>query len=545
MICILLSLAPLWGEPPSKSQILYLVQAGELERGIALYKEREKHDFSTLEQIGSYVLAEGARSPSDEDHLLSMYGAGIANSCESMVIYEIGMKSRNPMAQMATIQFLSQMEEDRAEELLTKAFHSPFLPVRMEAAYALARKQSPRATGIIEGLMQKLPRSLRIYFPELFAMIGSPSAGVALRRLAKDHHLFVRLAALHTAAKYGRDDFLTEVRAGITHPDAAEQETCAMALGTLRDSHSIPKLKELTASTDLSVHLTACHSLTLLGEHSFWAPILKRAEEKHLFAIPLLAPIPDANRILFPLLKDYDASVRVNAALTLLSRRESRALPVLLKLLTRSDQDFGLLPTHSLGHSLMAFQVIPSAAEYGKEKGVDVGAITLSVRENILRELVEMPEEIFLEAARHIFDQRVHDLLPLLIALLENMGTPEAITLLQAQSRRAGAPFIRAYAHLALYRLQVEGPHEAHLTSWIEAHKLSELIRFRPMLSWTEREDLSSPYLLTPEETSRLLIESLDTLAARGKIDLLLDVMATGHHKNRYVLAGLLLKAIQ
>ena len=55
-------------------------------------------------------------------------------------------------------------------------------------------------------------------------------------------------------------------------------------------------------------------------------------------------------------------------------------------------------------------------------------------------------------------------------------------------------------------------------------------------------------FTLTPKETSRLLIEAYETLAESHEmegIDLLIEAIRLGHKKNRYALAGLLLKAIQ
>ncbi len=136
----------------------------------------------------------------------------------------------------------------------------------------------------------------------------------------------------------------------------------------------------------------------------------------------------------------------------------------------------------------------------------------------------------------------------LLVHLLENLNSPEAIALLQKESRHVGTPFIRTYCHLALYRLKAEGPHAEMLFKWIEEKKDHELIRFRPLLSWTEKQDISSSFLLTPEETSQLLIEGFQTLADSHDMEgirILVNAIGTGYSKNKYALAGLLLKAIQ
>lgn len=538
-------------EDASKYQILYLTQVGELNKGIELYRklkdENQKHDFGILEQLSYILLGQGAKSGDETSQLLSMYGAAMAGTVESMDLYQLGMDSLNPLTQMATIQFLREIQDDRAEEILLQAFTSAYLPIRMEAAYALAMRKSNRATGMIDSLMQRLPPPMHTYFPELFAMIGTTDAMGVLQRLMGSRFLSVRLSAFLAAAKFGRDDFLSAIRSGLTHADAAELETCAASVGYLQDSHSIPALKQLVQSKIPQVHLAACRSLIQLGNHEYEEEILKSALLKNPLAIYLLMDIPNSESLLAKLNLDYHFSTRLHAALALLKKRDTRAIPTLMQILIRDEKDLGFQPVFSLGHSLMAWKVIPSCTQYAKKKELDIPSITLALREQILQDALEFPEESFLAIAREIFEKKENDLIPLLIHLIENLKTEKAIDLLKEQSKRIGAPFIRTYCHLALYRLGIEGPHRSFLFQWIEDQKKHEMIRFRPMLSWTERQ-AGNQFQLTPEETSRLLVEAFITLAnqydPRG-IDILLNAIQKGNEKNRYALAGLLLKSIQ
>lgn len=551
LLVILAFFAPLCGEI-SKNQVLYLMQAGAVEKGISLYqawaKENGRHDFSILEEMGHILLKQGASSGDEETLLLSMYGLGIAGSTEGMELYEMGMNSHNPMTQMATIQFLSRLQEDEVEDLLFKAFSSPFLMIRMEAAYALAQRRSERVTGMIDSLMQKLPPFFHVYFPELFALIGTPDAMGILKRMVGHSHLAVRLSSILSAARFGRDDFLSEIRAGATHSDFAEQETCAAALGYLKDSHSMDQLKKLAKSKDLNVKLAACQSLSRLGEISYREPILESAFHKNPLAIPLLIDIPNSEPLLENLLTDYNFHIRANAALVLLKKRNSKCLPVLLQMLIKDEKDLGFQPVYSLGHAMMAWKVIPSCTQYAKKTQQDIPGITLALREMILQDALELPEEDFLKIAQTIFATKENALVPILIHLLENLGTEGAIALLKKESCRVGAPFIRTYCHLALYRMRVDGPHKEHVYNYLESKKDHELFQFREMLSWTDRKETAGSYLLTPEEKSRLVIESYQTLVETHEIegiDILLTALCEGHEKNRFLLAGLLLKAIQ
>ena len=108
-------------------------------------------------------------------------------------------------------------------------------------------------------------------------------------------------------------------------------------------------------------------------------------------------------------------------------------------------------------------------------------------------------------------------------------------------------PLIRAYCNLALYRMGKEGPYGDYLKEWIDRNKNSEMIRFRPLIPMDKRLG-DSPHELTPEDSSRLLIEAYQTLAEKqqgSSIEILLEAMRDGNPKNRYVLAGLLLRTLQ
>ena len=551
LLLILTFFNPLIGEI-SKNQLLYLMQAGAIERAVELYQtwtiENGKHDFSILEEVGNILLRQSISSRDEEAILLSMYGMNIAGSLGGMELYEQGINSKNPLTQMAAIQFLNHLQEDEVEDLLFKGFSSPFLMIQMEAAYALAQRRSERATGMIESLMQKLPPYFHVYFPELFALIGTPDAIAILKHMTGHSQLAVRLFSILSAARFGRDDFLSEIRSGATHCDFAEQETCAAAVGLLKDSHSIDTLKKLATSKNVNVNLAACQSLAQLGNISYRESILEHAVHKNLFAISLLSDVPNSEPLLEDLLSDYNFHNCVNAALILLKKKNPKCLPVLLKMLIKDTKDLGFKPIYSPGHSMMAWKVIPSSTQYAENTKQDIPGITLALKEMILQDALELPEKDFLTIAQAIFAKKENTLIPTLIHLLERMATEGVINLLKEESNRFGAPFIRTYCHLALFRLQVKGPHRQHIYNYLKREKDHELFQFRKILSWTDRKETANSFFLTPEETSRLVIESYQALIEEYEMDginILLTALREGHKKNRFLLAGLLLKAIQ
>lgn len=534
-----------------KQHITYLMRRGECQAAVDLYKDYYKtlkqHDFEVLQELALILLEQGAHSEEPEKQIISLYGSAIAGISSSIDILEAGIKSHHPESQIAAIQFLGQIQDDRCDELLIKAMSSEYLGVRIEAAYQLAVRKHPVITGQIEALMYRIPHEFRAFFPSFFALIGTSDAIRVLRHLMDDSLDSVRIEAILSAARYERDDLLPIIRASLTHLNSAEQEACATALGFLKDSKSIPSLKKLSSKSSTTLKLALSRALYQLGDLSQAEHILEMAQAKDLFAIAMLADIPESEDVLARLVRDPHLQVRLNAVISLLKLRDPRCQAPLFEFLIKDTKDIGFQPQFSMGRSMMAWKAIPSLAQHAKESYYDLQAVSLSLRETLLRDALELPQQDFLVIAERIFDIGQTELVPLLVSLLENLQTPDAIKLLEKKAQKAGAPLIRSYCNLALFRLKLEGPYEERLYEWISQKKRADMIRFRPVVPWGMRLD-NSPFELTPEESSNLLIQSYEALADRHDekgIDLLLDAIRDGHPTNRYVLAGLLIRTIQ
>ncbi|MBI2743177.1 MAG: HEAT repeat domain-containing protein [Chlamydiales bacterium] len=539
-----------------KRQITYLLQSGEYSKSFALYRKWKtklgRHDFEVLHQFGQILLEEGARSSDPERQLVSIFGAGLAGTSSSWEILESGIRSPHPQTQMATIQLLGRLQDDHSDELLVKAMGSEFFFSRLEAAYFLSMRKHRMVTGQLEALMHRVPEEMRFFFPEFFALIGTTDAISVLRHMMDERSPVVRTEAILNAGRYERDDLLPQIRAQATHLNIAEQEACAYALGILKDSKSLPQLKKLSASPSANVRLSALKSLYLLGNTEVKEELVDLAKGKDLFAIASLGELQPGDtahvkELLFALSQDSNLQVRFNATVSLLMTRDERAARPLIEFLLRDGRDLGFQPQFSLGRANMAWKVVTSASHKSSEQ-FDLSAISLSVREHLLRLSLELPETAFLRIARSIFDSRQSDLVPLLVHLLENLHTEESITLLKEKSQTAGAPLIRAYCNLALFRLRLDGNYEKQLMEWLGAKKESELFRFRPMTMRSSLRLADCSFELTPEEHSKLLIESLEALVRRYEekgLDLLLTLLQEGNPKNRPILAGLLLQMMQ
>jgi HEAT repeat protein len=534
-----------------KEQIGFLLRSEGVERGVELYQKHHQqlqaHDFELLEQMAILTLEKASHEDVLEKQLLSIFGlkiAGVSSSIDLIGILEKGIKTSHLEIQLLSIQFLGQLQDDRSEELLTKAMSSPFFLARMEAAVQLTERKARKAVGQIEALMHKVPAPFRAYFPPFFAQIGTSEAIGVLKHLIDDPDVHVRIASLLSASFSARDDLLPLIRQHMTHANTAEKEACVTALGVLGDSHSIPLIKKCAAASSPFLRLAALRALYTLGDESAKEEIISMAREKNLFAIAMLSEIPSTEDLLAELMKDDQIQVRFNAAISLLRHRDPRSLKTIQEILIKDTRDLGFQPQFSVGGSLSALKIIPSSKQHEKMSPYDMQAMTLSIKETVLRECLELPEEVFLKLAEIIFKSSQTELIPLLISLLENKSTPQAIQLLKQNVQKSAAPLVRGYCILSLFRLKEEGPYEQMLYDSLEQKKL---IRFRPLLPRTSHFKDAS-FELTPEESSRLLIDSYAAIADRHEhksIGILLNALKNSNPKNRPIIAGLLLRAIQ
>lgn len=535
---------------PTKQQIIYLAQAKDAKESLKLYKEYIKHlgrhDFEVLQQIASIILEQNARGATPDKQILGIFGYSIGGLNAPPNILEQALGSSDIQVQLAAIQFLARMQEDYADTLLNKAMSSEFLYTRLEAAFVLAQRKAKSATGQIESLMYRIPPQMRSFFPEFFAIIGTAEAIHVLRHLMDDSFHPTRIEAILSAAKHGRDDLLPAIRAAATHLNSAEQEACAAALGYLKDMKSLKKLKKLSNHTSSSVQLAALNALFILGDSEASKKIAELASEGNIFAISLLAHIPGEEKTLAILAKDSNMQIKFNAALSLLQRKDPRSLPPLLDFLIRDHRDLGVQPQSSIGNSMRAWKVISSLKQKEEIALFDLRSLSLSMKEMILQEALELPEKDFLKLAQTLFECKQNDLIPKLVSLLETLQTTEAIDLLKKHTSRLGAPLIRTYCNLALFRLGEPGPYKEMIQQFVKESNSQELIRFRQALPWNMRLS-ETPFTLTPEESSSLLIQSYEALSSQQdneSIDILIEAIESGIPQNRPVLAGILLKTL-
>jgi HEAT repeat protein len=542
--------APLNNPNDLKLQSLFLMQQGKVDESITQYRKcigiTGRHDFEMLQLMGLTLLQKGIQTEDPQTFLMTLFGAGLSGSTGSLEILEKGFNQPDPQTQLLALHFISQIDDDRTDEILNRAMSSDFLSTRMEAAYYLSLRKHPHAVGQIEGLMFRLPPMYKPFFPSLFALIGTPDATGALKRLIEDSDPQVRIESMLQIARSGRDDFLPLIRKKLTYSHIAELEAAIYSVGLLNDSNSIPKLKRLASSPTDSVRIAAALALNQLGDRQYLGQIEDLAKKRNLLAIGALAQVAGFEDTLATLAQSTDIQVRINAGIALLQRRDARCANVLPEIFIQDHRDLAFQPFGSVGRTLTAFKAVPSAELRTKDPTTDL-TYSLTIREQMLRETLQLPEATFLAVCKAVFNAQQNDLVPTTIALLENLQSDGAKQTLKEGTEKMTAPLIRDYCNLSLFRMKQEGPYEEYINNWVMRQKDAELIRLRPILPWKLRAD-SDEFTLTPEETSKLLVDSYMTIASRRNeksITFLLEAIQQGNPINRYALMGLLMRATE
>jgi HEAT repeat protein len=527
----------------SANPALFLTNQGKIEEAAAVLKAQNGVDDNLIEAFALAVLKKGAESKDKEEALLALFGASISLNEKAEQLIEKGCISPHPEIQIAALSMMARSRSDSAITYLNLALGAPHPLIRLEAAYLLAERKAPQATLKIESLMHKMPPEAHFLFPQLFARIGDEEAKRNLKKLLAHKDEKVRTETLLAIGRAGRDDLSREVRRALNHPDSGSKEAAAKAAALLKDEEAIPLLEKLSRHPSPSVKIAALSALKQLNRPVASNQLEAYAAEGNLFAISALADFPESKATLKSLLSHPDTAVRANATLSLLKLKEASSLQGLSEILIKDARDIAYLPSTSPSGALSAIKTIPSSRQNLAQKP-ELFEISLQLRERALEQAVNLSDAAFFELAQRIVQKGQNDLIPLLMSLLESKGSESLLTLREAE-QKAGAPLIRQWAALTLYKLHEPG-YEEKLKSWLKKEAAMDLIRFRPFVPWELRS--GSTYDMSPNEKAGLWIAILEGLIRENPesaVTFLLELIAEGSQKNRFVFAGLLLRTIQ
>ncbi|KKK67942.1 hypothetical protein LCGC14_2949020, partial [marine sediment metagenome] len=138
-------------------------------------------------------------------------------------------------------------------------------------------------------------------------------------------------------------------------------------------------------------------------------------------------------------------------------------------------------------------------------------------------------------------------LVPTSITLLQNLASEKAINFLEDRAKHSNIPLIRDYSNLALYRLKKEEPYQDYVANWIKNKNHEDIIELN--INPDKKTNITQNiYSLTKAETTRLLLDMYVALASKQdekSLKIIIDSIKKTNPKNRYALAGMLIRATQ
>lgn len=529
------------------SQISYFLQRREFPSAVWVYQQQaylaKQHDPVAIEKIATAIVKEGIESSDINKRLIAYYSMIACSYIPSLQQLKSAMQTTHPSLQLAAIYLLKQHTGDRSEEVLRQGLLSPFPIIQLTTAYALAQKKFPKAYALIESLLYKTPQALHIYFPEFFATLDTVESRRKVIYFINDGNEKLRIAAIISAMQHQLEEALPYFRTILTHTNPLEQEACLFALSHMNDTTSLSRMKNLALSACEEVAIASSFALYSLGHHEYHTTIVKLAENENVFAIALLGRVPEGVNSLYGLLKNPNFTIRINAALSLLQLRDNKCLPVIMEILQAACHGMVFCQVTSQGGCMHYIKPQASLPIINESLVLKFKQDSGTILENLILQTSELTETNFLSIANFLLESNYSSLIPLTVQLLENLQTPEAISILESGVSKLGCPLIRGYSQLALFKLG-RYPLSRSFHQFLENSLRLSLVNYEEIRN---KKNIGI-FTLQPEENLRLVLTCMQTIASESSessIDILLQAARNSHELNRYILAGLLLQCIQ
>ena len=534
-------------------RIHFLIANKDYKKAISYYmqeyQEKKSHHVEILRDLGKSLIEEAICAEDPKEQLLGLYGLMMSSQSNLDFDFSKLILSKDLNVQMLAIQYLSAWHDDEIELLFNKAMSSPYLPARIMALGALVQNKSKLALMHIESLYYRLPPIFRPYFAQYYAALATPASLKILRQMLSDAQVPMKHAALLSICQFERDDFIDDIRKILTQNDPLITECAIKAVGIFHDLKSKTQVENYTKSSFANLKLASLLTLKSLKDDQSAAKIIEMAKLGDLFAIAILSRIENSEDTLVELAKSSDINMRLNALYALLERRDPRAKKLFIDFLKFHSLHDGINSIFSIGKTQSALKIYPAFRkqfEKSKEMIQQVEGMTKVIRNQLLIQALELPEDDFLEITKFLFDHDIDDLIPLAIKLLENCNSEKTKTMLEKMEQKTGSPKTRLYSLLALAR-QKSPRHQMELINWLSSQTKLPIFELEAFDTQELTLKKTDRFIITPDERSELLLEAYETLISTKNercFPVLLEAIAKAPPENRAVLAGFLLKAL-
>lgn len=543
---------PLAKEELSSARLRFLVASGRLEAALSCYlsakSQKSVDDDLFLSDLAIHLIDNALMDPDPKIQLAGLYGLSLSAHPSGLLLLEQLSNSLQPIIQAIAVQMAKLAPDPTATFIINRALNSNYIEIRFHALQFLVMRKDPTAFGHIQSLLHKLPPQAKPYFCDFLASLGTQESEFLLVDFFLSNSPTLRMHVLQSALNHTLFSFLPHFQNSLHVGVPQEQEISAFAMSRFGQIESQGLLKKLQNSPHPEVRLAAATSLLSFGFVDALQTVIELAKMKNLWAIDLLGSYAGGETLLKELFFDSDPNIQLNAMLSLLKRKEPCALEQAKKILKTPSHIALFTPIYSEGGSFKAWKIFSPTQTPSPEEQQRALLATFELKNQILILGMELPEEAFFEILETIIHLRENSFAPLIAQITQNMKTPRTKARLLDLSQESGWPLLRIFSHFILYVNGDKNRHKKELLRWIHEEKKRSVIEFKPSTSFLDSYEKSSPYELTPEESSALFIETLAAMASMQDpegIDLILQLIKDGHVNNRPILAGLLFKILQ
>lgn len=534
-----------------RHQIIQQVVNNKDDLAISYYRSHchsKKQEYSLLRELGFAILERDVLSSDVSTQRLALLGISLTADEHALSFFQEALKSHDPALQLYALRQLCQYQEASAESALKHAMSSPYILLRLEAAYLLALGHFPSALSQIEALMQKCPDEILPLFPILISEVTSDGAIHHLRKLLMNPSQDVRLAAVHSIAKRPNDVFIPYIRTLASQNDSIQSEACAYALGLMKDSLAVPLLTKLVNSNVPDTSLAACIALRELGYKAYEQKIIDAAMSGNPFAIHALTQIDNTKDQLLQLIQKGDACIRANAVIALVYTKDPRAPQYMLDYLSPISPQPPLIRVLSNGKSLYAYKTAPLNL-YDTPVWETACELSLMEKEKWLEDCYACGEKPFLQLAHQLIQRRQSDLIPSIFHLLQQSLSEECDRFLETYARMPGYPLVRNYALIALLKRGEKETCYPPLKEWVSTQWKIDIFEFRPSITpWQAIDNDLIQSDLKPNETAKLFLDALEALIAEQDdttVEFILEALEKSHRTLHPIFAALLVRLVQ
>ncbi len=256
--------------------------------------------------------------------------------------------------QVAALNALGQIQDERILNLLIPALKSPDHAVCVAAIEALTNFGGPKAADAVASSLQNPDHRVRVAAAEAVARLETKNAAQALTELLKDSMWDVRRAAASALGRLKDPQAVEGLITALSDSDPDVREAAIASIGRLRDRQAVGALILALVDRESGVRRAATYTLPMVDPRWMESDAARRV----LPEIRAAANSDDSSvryaattvlKQLGAAAAKSEAGIETANVLTSAGQKQRRVFSILVELLADADRDVRLAAAESLG----------------------------------------------------------------------------------------------------------------------------------------------------------------------------------------------------